>query len=314
MILENEKKMFKNLFIEKYRPQTFDDIILEPETRKHFQSLKDKQEIPHLLFSGPPGIGKTSLAKIIAKDILDCQYLYINASDENGIDTIRSKVMGFAQTKSMDGKLKVVIFDECDALTQDAQKALRSVTEEYASNTRFIFTCNYLFKVITALQSRCQSFNLAAPMEGVVKRVCEILKKEDIQVPTEEKPKLLELIRSSYPDIRTILNTLQKFTHDGCLSIKENKTRGIAQVICKKLRLKESPVTLRAYVIEREQDFLGDYHQLLKDMFDVFYTDQEIDNEEKANLLLVLSDAMYKDAIVIDKEINWFAACIRLNS
>jgi DNA polymerase III delta prime subunit len=105
--------MFKDLYTEKYRPQVLDDIVLTKEEKDYFLSLKEKKEIPNLLFAGSPGTGKTSLAKIIVRDILDCQYLYINASDENGIDTIRSKVIGFSSTKSLDGKLKVVLFDEC---------------------------------------------------------------------------------------------------------------------------------------------------------------------------------------------------------
>jgi DNA polymerase III delta prime subunit len=105
--------MFKDLLTEKYRPQALDDIVLTNEEKDYFLSLKKKNEIPNLLFAGSPGTGKTSLAKIIVKDILDCQYLYINASDENGIDTIRSKVIGFSSTKSLDGKIKVVLFDEC---------------------------------------------------------------------------------------------------------------------------------------------------------------------------------------------------------
>lgn len=105
--------MFNNLYVERYRPRKLEDIVLTAEERAYFESLKSKEEIPNLLFAGNPGTGKTTLSKIIATDILDCQYLYINASDENGIDTIRSKVIGFASTKSLDGKLKIVLFDEC---------------------------------------------------------------------------------------------------------------------------------------------------------------------------------------------------------
>ena len=105
--------MFQNLFVEKYRPRKLEDIVLTTEERQYFESLKAKEEIPNLIFAGNTGTGKTTLSKIIATDILDCQYLYINASDENGIDTIRNKVVGFAQTKSLDGKIKVVVLDEC---------------------------------------------------------------------------------------------------------------------------------------------------------------------------------------------------------
>jgi DNA polymerase III delta prime subunit len=301
--------MFQNLFVEKYRPKKLEDIVLTEDEKQYFVSLKNKQEIPNLLFAGNPGTGKTTLAKVIAIDILDCQYLYINASDENGIDTIRSKVIGFASTKSLDGKLKLVLFDECDALTLDSQKALRNVIEEYSHNTRFIFTCNYLFKIIPALQSRCQIFNLTPPLDGVLNRVVAILKNEGIIVSSTEKPKLVELVRSGYPDMRRIINDLQKFSYTGTLIIKDNQVKGIANKVVDKIRSKIPPQELRKYVIEREQEFSGDYLQLLKEMFEVMF-----EANSDANTLLIISEGMYKDAIVIDKEINWFSTCLKLYS
>jgi len=299
--------MFQNLFVEKYRPKKLEDIVLTEDEKQYFNSLKNKEEVPNLLFAGNPGTGKTTLAKVIATDILDCQYLYINASDENGIDTIRSKVIGFASTKSLDGKLKLVLFDECDALTLDSQKALRNVIEEYSHNTRFIFTCNYLFKIIPALQSRCQIFNLTPPLDGVLNRVVSILKNEGIAVPDTEKPKLVELVRSGYPDMRRVINDLQKFSYTGTLTIKDNQVKGIANKVVDKIKGKVTPHELRKFVIEREQEFSGDYLQLLKEMFEVFF-----ETDTNANNLLVISEGMYKDAIVIDKEINWFSTCLKL--
>jgi DNA polymerase III delta prime subunit len=301
--------MFQNLFVEKYRPRKLEDIVLTTEERQYFESLKSKKEIPNLLFAGNPGTGKTTLSKIIATDILDCQYLYINASDENGIDTIRSKVIGFASTKSLDGKLKIVLFDECDALTLDSQKALRNVIEEYSHNTRFIFTCNYLFKIISALQSRCQIFNLTPPLDGVLNRVVAILKNEGIAVPDTEKQKLVELVRSGYPDMRRIINDIQKFSYTGTLTIRDNQVKGIANKVVSKIGGRVSPQELRKFVIEREQEFSGDYLQLLKEMFEVMF-----ESDADTNTLLIISEGMYKDAIVIDKEINWFSTCLKLYS
>lgn len=304
--------MFKDLYTEKYRPQILDDIVLTKEEKDYFISLKEKEEIPNLLFAGSPGTGKTSLAKIIVKDILDCQYLYINASDENGIDTIRSKVIGFSSTKSLDGKLKVVLFDECDALSLDSQKALRNVIEEYSENTRFIFTCNYLFKVIPALQSRCQIFSLTPPLNGVLNRVVHVLKQEGINVPEEEKGKLVELVRSGYPDLRRIINDIQKFSYTGSLVIKDSNARNLAGNVVVKIKEKVNTTDLRKYVIEREQEFSGDYLHLLKEMFEVVFNDTTLTEEVRSNYLLILSEGMYKDAIVVDKEINWFSTCLRL--
>ncbi len=299
--------MFQNLFVEKYRPKKLKDVVLTSEEKLYFEALREKDEIPNLLFTGNPGTGKTTLSKIIATDILDCQYLYINASDENGIDTIRSKVIGFASTKSLDGKLKIVLFDECDALTLDSQKALRNVIEEYSHNTRFIFTCNYLFKIIPALQSRCQIFNLTPPLNGVLNRVVEVLKNEGITVPDTEKQKLVELVRSGYPDLRRILNDIQKFSYTGTLIIKDTQAKNVAEKVVQKILGKVTPHELRKFVIEREQEFSGDYHQLLKEMFEVLFKENT-----DANTLLVVSEGMYKDAIVTDKEINWFSTCLKL--
>jgi replication factor C small subunit len=136
----------KAIWCERYRPQTLDDIILSDRTREIVKGFSD--EIPNLLFVGTPGTGKTTLARIIVNDILKCNFLYINASDESGIDTIRHKVTNFSQTKSFDGKVKVVILDECDGLTSQAQAALRNTMESFAKYTRFIITANYgtLFK------------------------------------------------------------------------------------------------------------------------------------------------------------------------
>lgn len=302
--------MFEKLLVEKYRPQSLEDLVLSPEHREYFSSLETQEEIPNLLFAGSPGTGKTTLSKILIKKILNCQYLYLNASDENGIDTIRTKIIGFASTKSFDGKLKVVLCDEAESISSEAQKALRNVIEEYAENTRFIFTCNYLFKIIDPIQSRCAIFNLNPPLEGIIARIIQILKQENIEVPENEKPKLLELIRSGYPDLRRIINDVQKFSYNGTLCIKENNARGLAEKIVTKILSKTKPDDLRRFVIERESEFSNDYLQLHKEMFEVIFK-MEIDPTRKSSWLLILSEGMYKDAIVVDKEINWFSSCLR---
>jgi replication factor C small subunit len=304
--------MFENLLTEKYRPHTLDDLVLSPEHQKYFSSLANKEEIPNLLFAGSPGTGKTTLSKILIKKVLNCQYLYLNASDENGIDTIRTKIIGFASTKSLDGKLKVVLCDEAESISGEAQKALRNVIEEYSENTRFIFTCNYLFKIIEPLQSRCQIFNLTPPLEGIIQRIIRILKQENIEVPDEEKPKLLELIRSGYPDLRRIINDVQKFSYNGTLCIKENNARNLAEKVISKIVSRTKLEELRKFVIERESEFSNDYLQLLREMFEVVFK-LEIDQGKKTAWLLILSEAMYKDALVVDKEINWFSACLKFN-
>jgi len=304
--------MFKNLWVESYRPKTLDDLVLTSEELNFFKSLKEEKEIPNLLFAGSPGTGKTSLAKIIVNDILKCQYLYINASDENGIDTIRSKVIGFSQTRSFDGGIKVVLLDEADSISLEGSKALRNVIEEYSENTRFIFTCNYLFKIIPALQSRCQIFNLVPPLDKTIGRVVSILKNEKIEVPECEKLRLIELIRSGYPDLRRIINDIQKHSYTGTLLIKECTTRSVAEKVIQRLASKTSTTELRKVVIESEQDFSGDYLQLLREMFEIVFYSKELESKQ-SDILLIISEAMYRDSFVIDKEINWFSCCLKIN-
>ena len=209
--------MFDNLFTEKYRPKTLTDLVLSNSNRKYFDSITD--EIPNLLFVGTPGIGKTTLARILVNDILECQYLYINASDENGIDTIRSKVVGFAQTKSLDGKVKVVILDEADGITIDGQRALRNTMEEYSSGTRFILTANYKHKIIPAIQSRTQFFDLNPPFDTVLKLIVGIIKQEGIKITEDQRSNFVNVVKQNYPDIRKIINSVQKATVKGIFEV-----------------------------------------------------------------------------------------------
>ena len=302
--------MFNNLWVEKYRPKTLSDLVLSDTNKKYFESITD--EIPNLLFVGTPGLGKTTLARILIEDVLKCQYLYINASDENGIDTIRSKVVGFSQTKSLDGSIKVVILDEADGITIDGQRALRNTMEEYSSQTRFILTANYKHKIIPAIQSRTQSFDLNPPFEDVVTRIVEIVKSEGVKIDDSQKGNFVNTIKQNYPDIRKIINAVQKacvkgkFTIDIALDSKE-----IVDRIHKELQ-SSNVIGLRKYLIENENEFQGDYHNLMKQYLNFVY-ESNIADDKKREYILILSDYMYKDVFVLDKEINAFACWASLS-
>ena len=301
--------MFNNLWVEKYRPKTIDEMVLSGENRAYFKTLKD--EVPNLLFVGTPGIGKTTIAKIIVQDILKCQYLYINASDENGIDTIRSKVCGFSQTKSLDGSIKIVILDEADGITIDGQRALRNTMEEYSSFTRFILTANYKHKIIPAIQSRTQYFDLNPSVQDVLSRIVYILRTENIEVPTTERVNLARVIKDNYPDIRKIINTIQKYSVSGVLHIKDTADRNDIVTKINNHLVSKKVLELRKFLIENENEFQGDYASLLKHYLNFIYnSDTKPDN--KRQMIVIISEYLYRDAFVLDKEINAFACFCQL--
>jgi DNA polymerase III delta prime subunit len=303
---------FNNLWIEKYRPKILDDIVLVDETRSIVQSFKDKKEIPNLLLIGIQGIGKTSLAKILVNSILECQYLYINASDENGIDTIRNKVVSFAKTKSFDGGIKVVILDEVDGISLEAQKALRNTMEEFANNTRFILTGNYKHKIIQALQSRCQELNLIPPIEGIARRALTILKNENIKLSDTQKKDLIVLVKKLYPDFRKIINEIQKFSVAGELHIPQlSINNDILIKIINNTRIKKSNLG-RKYYIENEEKFQGDYTLLLRELFNHLNETCDFTNEKSKKALLTVSEHLYRSGFVVDQEINFYSCLIAL--
>ena len=304
--------MFNDLWVEKYRPKSLDEIFLHKGIKDYFDTLESKESIPNLLFVGNPGIGKTTLAKIIVNDILKCQYIYINASDENGIDTIRSKVTSFAQTKSIDGKVKIIILDECDGLTQDGQRALRNTMEEYASISRFILTANYGYRVIEPIHSRCQTFNLMFSYEDALERIDYILSGEGVDVSDAQKDLLKELVRANYPDLRKIINETQKNVINNILNIREDasKEEFIANVF--KLTKTKHIIKARKYVIENEQSFNNDYPFLLKELFN-HIEGSKIEFNKKRMCLLTVSEYLYRTSHVLDQEINFFSCLLALS-
>jgi len=261
---------FTDIWVEKYRPSTLDDIVLSKDARDYFNNVKQSGNLPNLLLVGSPGVGKTTLAKIIINDILQSQYLYINASDENGIDTIRTKVINFAQTQSIFGTIKVIVLDECDGLSLDAQKDLRNSMEEYHDIARFVLTANYQHKIIPALQSRCHTFVFTPPKEEYIKRVLHIINEEKVDI---EHNHLSELINKSYPDLRKCINNIQKYNITGKKGSVLSNAESIV-VECLALLQKKDMYKARKHIIENETLFSNDYDMLFKTLFEQLYNNK----------------------------------------
>ena len=299
--------IFKNLWVEKYRPKLLKDIILTDVNRGIFENIILKNEIPNIILIGNPGIGKTSLAKILTIE-LDSQYLYINASDENGIETVRSKVTNFSRTKSLDGQIKIVILDEVDGLTQDAQRALRNTMEEYSGFTRFILTANYKHRVIPALQSRCQSFDLTPPLDTYLNRVEHVLESESVIIDPKDKKVLKQFAKNNYPDLRKAINEIQKACTSGELELPDQQASAFVNQIFKLVQSK-AVLKMRKSVIESEEKFNSDYPKLLKDIFNHIES-VKLDDMKKKESLLIIADHLYRSPFVADQEINFFSCMI----
>jgi DNA polymerase III delta prime subunit len=301
------------IWAEKYRPKTLDDLIISQRVRDILNDFRDNNEIPNLLFTGSPGTGKTTTARILVEDVLKCNYLYINASDESGIDTIRTKVVNFAQTKSFDGGIKVIILDEVDGTSIASQGALRNTMESYSKYVRFILTANYKHKIIPAIQSRCQYIDIKPVLEESVKRCFNILKLENVEVEESQKRKFVELIKANFPDLRKCINELQKNCINNTLAIVSITTENeVLQAIQKSISTKDV-LSLRKYLIENEDKFYGDYDNLLKDYLNYLYN-QDLDELKKKAMIAIIAEHLYRAAFVLDREVNTFACWIALEN
>lgn len=300
---------FSGVWMEKYRPNTLDDLCISDETRNIINSFG--KDIPNLLLTGNAGTGKTSLARILVLDVLKCDYLYINASDENGVDTIRGKISGFVQTKSFDGNIKVVILDEADSLSNASQGILRNMMESYANNARFILTGNYRHKITSPLQSRCQSLDIKPSLQQALKRCLNILSSEGVNTSQEEKKQLATLVKSYFPDLRKCINEMQKFVDGNKLNITQRVNNNEVCIrICSHIESGDT-LMLRKYLIQNDEIFNSDWEQLLVDLLNHIYTLLIEDSKKKA-MILTIADHLEKCSRVNDKEINFFACILNL--
>jgi DNA polymerase III delta prime subunit len=296
-------KRLHTILNEKYRPDTLEGYICKDEVKAKFQEFIDKQDIPHLLFEGKPGAGKTTLAKILVNNI-DCDFLYINATDERSIDIMRDKVGAFAAAGSF-APLKIVILDEATHILQAGQVILLNMMETYSLTTRFILTGNYAERLIEPLRSRCQEFDLSPPSKKVVaQHVSIILDKEDIEY---EIPDLVTIVNKFYPDFRKIINNCQKYTIDGTLTLDNsiNESNDYQVKILEELKKPSAKSfnVIRQIVANSEVD---DFESLYKFLYNKL---NEYAKENEGTIICTLEEHMYHAHFVLDKEIN-IMACI----
>jgi replication factor C small subunit len=292
------------LWIEKYRSETLEQYIGNDAVKARIADCIANNDIPHFIFAGSAGTGKTTLAKLIVKNI-QCDYLYINASDENGIDIIRDKVKGFASTSSFK-PLKVVILDEADFLTQPAQAALRNLIEEYSMVTRFVLTCNYIERLIEPLQSRCEIHILKPPTKSAVaKHICTNIL--DVEGVTYDIQDVAKIINELYPDVRSIIKVLQSNVKDSKLTITtldDNWCKQLIQILNK--REKNAWYQVRQLVADAQvDDFQTAYRYMFDHLADFSYG-------HDAELSVILDDFIWRAGVVPDKEINFAAAIAKI--
>lgn len=291
------------LYVEKYRSKVLDEYVGNETLKQVIAKYIEQNDIQNLLLYGPPGTGKTTLAKLLINNI-NCDHLYINASDERGIETIREKVQGFASTASFK-PLKVIILDEADFITIQGQAALRNVIETYSMSTRFILTCNFIERIIDPLQSRCQVLKIVPPSKGeVAKHVVTVLEKENTEYDLDS---IKIVVNQFYPDLRKILNTCQLSTHNGKLVL--DKSVLITSNYIDKVITELTKPTLTSWKTIKQiiaDSNISEYDELFRELYNRV---EEYSKGNDGEIIILVSESQYQSNFRIDKEIN-IMACI----
>ena len=302
------------LWVDKYAPRTIDDCILPTKLKEEFSSI---ETLPNMLFAGPAGVGKTTVARVLC-NTLNTDMMFMNASIENGIDDVRNKIQSFASTTALFGDYKVLLLDEADNLSPDAQKSLRALIEAHQSNCRFILTCNYPYRLIDPLRSRLQQYNFTYPpfsngktlRNTFVKRLLEILQQEKISLSKEDVPTLVSLAELGYPNWRNCIHQLQRITAKGSIDaailsqVKEQDITTLFAVMKAKNFTK-----MREWIAENMAGGMTDTHfcQMMYDKAADYMKPQAL-----PQCVLTLGEYQAKAAVVMNQEINAVAMCTEL--
>ena len=302
------------LWVEEYRPKTIDDCILPQSLKTLFTSFIQKGELSNILLSGPPGIGKTTVAKALC-DQLNCDWVMINGSEESGIDVLRSKIKNFASTVSLSGGKKVVILDEADYLNpQSTQPALRGFIEEFHKNCRFILTCNFKNRLIEPLHSRFSTIEFRIANKDKPKlasklfeRAVYILKEQNVDF---DEPVLAELIKKHFPDFRKLINELQRYSVSGKIDsgILVNISDENLKTLLSHLKGKDF-TEMRKWVV---QNLDNDPVKIFRRIYDSMY--EHLQPATIPHAVLIIADYQYKSAFVADQEVNLVACLTELMS
>lgn len=290
---------------EKYRPSSLDEYVSNPNLIATIRKFIDSKNIPHLLFHGTAGTGKTTLAKLIIKNV-ECDAMYINASDENNVDNVRTKIKDFASNVGF-SELKIVILDEADYLTHNSQAALRNIMETYALTTRFILTCNYIEKISEPLYSRCQCFEIS-PLQkkDVAIHLKNVLHAENVQHTMED---LGYIVNTYYPDIRKVLNFAQQSVLNGEIKIAElnsssyNTKNQLVEILKSESNAATGFNKIRQLIADSGIRHYEELYQTLFDRVDDYAPKQQ------SAAILVVAEYLYQSSMVVNKEIV-FMACI----
>mgnify|MGYP006275442613 FL=1 len=300
--------MSQYLWVEKYRPSTIDECILPDSMKKTFKEFIASGELPNFLFCGGAGVGKTTVAKALCNEI-GAEYLFINGSEESGIDILRSKIKNFASSVSLTDAKKVVILDEADYLNANStQPALRGFIEEFSNNCRFIFTCNFKNRIIEPLHSRCAVVEFKVENSekpkiaaGFYRRVLDILSQENVKADGKV---VAELITKYFPDYRRILNELQRYSVSGAIDSGILVNLGDESYVDLIKNLKAKNFTEVRKWVGKNSDI--ESTELFRKLYDKAIDYLELSSVPQ--LVLILADYQYKAAFVADREINTMAA------
>ena len=299
--------MSNTLWVEKYRPSSLDTYIGNEHLKSKVSVYLESGDLPHLLLYGKAGTGKTTLAKLLVNNI-ECDYMYINASDENSVDTVRTKVRGFASTMGFKD-YKIIILDECDYITPNAQAALRNLMETFSKHCRFILTCNFVERIIEPIQSRCQSFQVIPPSKKeVALHIHNILKEESVASKMDD---VAGLVNAGYPDIRRVINSCQRQCVDGMLvvdkqSLVESDYKMKLMEIIKTQNKKDAFKSVRKLLADSQVTDFAELYKLMYDEVDSYGTGHI------AECILIIAKYQLSDSQVVDKEINAMAMLIEL--